>query len=65
MKELEEKFEALKRSIPDFSNVKNFELEMERVKTHIISLRGLVNKKLGSTEETETEKDKKSNPLFI
>jgi len=38
------------------ARIGNIELEIEKLKTHIISLRGLMNRKLGNTEaEEETQ----------
>jgi len=40
------------------TRVSNLELEIEKIKTHINSLRGLVNRKLGQ----ETEKKELNSP---
>jgi len=37
------------------TRVSNLELEIEKVKTHINSLRGLINRKLGQSEEMSKE----------
>jgi len=43
------------------TRVSNLELEIEKMKTHINSLRGLVNRKLG--QEAEKEDLKTTDPL--
>jgi hypothetical protein len=43
---IEQKFEELKKSIPDFSKINNFEMDLQKIQSHIVSLRGLVNRKL-------------------
>jgi hypothetical protein len=43
--------------------VKNLELQIEMMKTNLASLRGLMNRKLGNVEETQTEKNK--NPSIF
>ena len=37
------------------TRVSNLELEIEKIKTHINSLRGLINRKLGQSEEIGKE----------
>jgi len=43
------------------TRVGNLELEIEKIKTHINSLRGLINRKLGQSEEISKE-EKSINP---
>ena len=42
------------------TRVSNLELEIEKIKTHIISLRGLMNRKLGDFEKPEQTETIKS-----
>ena len=37
------------------TRIGNLELEIEKIKTHINSLRGLINRKLGQSEEVSKE----------
>ena len=45
------------------SRIRNFELELEKFKTQIISLRGLVNRKLGEDAGIEKETSKSIDGL--
>lgn len=50
--------EVTKQEFRDLQQkIASFELEMEKIRTHIISLRGLVNKKLGYPSEIKSEKE--------
>ena len=53
---LEKRIEELEKISPKFTELKDFVMELERLKTQITSLRGLVNKKL-SKEADDQETD--------
>lgn len=57
--ELQKQIDDLKKEIDLLKNV-DFRLEIEKIKTHIVSLRGLINRKLkypGDDEEGKEYKD--------
>lgn len=49
---LEKDFEDIKKEIHDLKNI-DFRLEVAKIKTEFLSLRGLINRKIGKLEKTE------------
>lgn len=55
---LQKQIDDLKKEIDLLKNV-DVRLEVEKLKTHIISLRGLVNRRLGNSEDLPDSKEYK------
>lgn len=61
-----DKLNEIKTRLDNLSaKIDNHNLDLEKLKTHIASLRGLVNRRLGFTEPGENEKDLKEGVLAL
>lgn len=60
---LQKQIDELRKELDIIKNV-DWRLELERLKTQIISLRGLMNRKLGGDQKTDATKDINSSVLL-
>lgn len=60
---IQRQLDDLKKDLDTLKNV-DWRLEIERLKTQVISLRGLVNRKLGGDQQNTQEKDIYSGMLL-
>lgn len=57
IKELEQRIKDLEKLTPMFKDLNNFVMDLEKIKTHVASLRGLINKKITPKEDQEDQED--------